>query len=323
MRRLKSSPAPPRQIDRLQRHRQSRRQVDCGDASDRGDDALPAPRHDARLRSRNQHRRRRSPPIWPCATPPTIVDGWSKPASNGQAWRAARNESSLCRHQQRSRAAGMVLWRQRQCRNRRWTRRRCRARSSWRCLCFRNVIAGRSEHCSHSTTPLAEGPTRCICRRASEFPRCTRWGTTSSPMPPSREVWNSRRNYTIRSTSFASSASCTVFIDGQADFDRMLAVAQRSEAIAKEMADPIGTSAAHSMLGVSYHLIGNQAEARTHLEVALARAPAPISAQARRLDFHYERPRIVMARTLWFLGYPDQAANSRVRPSTAWRRLSR
>ena len=92
------------------------------------------------------------------------------------------------------------------------------------------------------------------------------------------------------------------------DFGRMLAVAQRSEAIAKEMADPIGTSAAHSMLGVSYHLIGNQAEARTHLEVALARAPAPISAQARRLDFHYERPRIVMARTLWILGYPDQAA---------------
>jgi len=91
------------------------------------------------------------------------------------------------------------------------------------------------------------------------------------------------------------------------NFDRMLEVAQRSEAIANEMADPIGTAAAHSMLGISHHLIGNQAEARTHLEAALAEAHAFNSVEAHRLDFHYERPRIVMARTLWILGYPDQA----------------
>src|ERR1700730_6523363 len=91
------------------------------------------------------------------------------------------------------------------------------------------------------------------------------------------------------------------------NFDRMLAVAQRSEAVAKEMANTIGLAAAHSLLGVSHHLIGNQAEARAHLEVALARAPASNSAKARRFGFHCERPRIVMARTLWLLGYPDQA----------------
>jgi len=91
------------------------------------------------------------------------------------------------------------------------------------------------------------------------------------------------------------------------NFDRMLAVAQRSEAIAKEVAHPTGLAAAHSLLGVSYHLIGNQAEARAHLEVSLAQAPSPNSAKARRFGFHYERPRIVMARTLWLLGYPDQA----------------
>jgi tetratricopeptide (TPR) repeat protein len=91
------------------------------------------------------------------------------------------------------------------------------------------------------------------------------------------------------------------------NFDRMLAVAQRSEAIAKEMADPIGTYAVHSLLGVSHHLIGHQAEAHAHLEVALAQASASNSAKARHFGFHYERPRIVMARTLWLLGYPDQA----------------
>ena len=91
------------------------------------------------------------------------------------------------------------------------------------------------------------------------------------------------------------------------NFDQMLAVAERGEAIAKEMTDPIGSAAAHAMLGVSHHLLGNQVEARTHLEVALAQASASNSAKSRRFFFHYERPRIVMARTLWILGYPEQA----------------
>jgi predicted ATPase len=89
------------------------------------------------------------------------------------------------------------------------------------------------------------------------------------------------------------------------NFERMLAVARQGEAVAREMADPIGTMTAHSLLGLSHHLIGNQAEARAHLEAALA--PAAGSAEARRFGFHHERPRINLARTLWLLGYPDQA----------------
>jgi predicted ATPase/DNA-binding winged helix-turn-helix (wHTH) protein len=91
------------------------------------------------------------------------------------------------------------------------------------------------------------------------------------------------------------------------DFDRMLAVAQRGEAVTKEMADPIGIRAAHSLLGVSHHCIGNQVAARAHLEAALVPASASHSVEPRRLDSHYARPRIVLARTLWLLGYPDQA----------------
>jgi hypothetical protein len=87
----------------------------------------------------------------------------------------------------------------------------------------------------------------------------------------------------------------------------MLAVAQRGEAVAKEMADPIGIMAAHSLLGPSHPLIGNQVEARAHLEAALAPAPASNSAEARRFGFHYARPRTVLARTLRLLGYPEQA----------------
>jgi hypothetical protein len=58
------------------------------------------------------------------------------------------------------------------------------------------------------------------------------------------------------------------------NFDRMLAVAQRGEAVATEMADLIGIRAAQSLLGLSHHLIGNQAKARAHLEAALVPAPA-------------------------------------------------
>ena len=74
------------------------------------------------------------------------------------------------------------------------------------------------------------------------------------------------------------------------NFDRMLTVARRGEAVASEMADPIGIRAAQSLLGLSHHLIGNQAEARAHLEAALAPAPASNAAAARRFGFHYERP---------------------------------
>lgn len=92
------------------------------------------------------------------------------------------------------------------------------------------------------------------------------------------------------------------------NFDRMLAVAQRGQTVAKEMADPIGIVAAHSLLGLSHHLIGNQLEARAHLEAVLVPEPGSDSARARRFGFHYERPRAVLARALWLLGHPDQAA---------------
>jgi predicted ATPase len=90
-------------------------------------------------------------------------------------------------------------------------------------------------------------------------------------------------------------------------FDQMLALAQRGEAAAKENADPVAMAVAHVLLGVSHHLIGNQAEARPHLEAAIAQAPLADPAKARRFGYNYERARIVLARTLWLAGCPDQA----------------
>jgi predicted ATPase len=91
------------------------------------------------------------------------------------------------------------------------------------------------------------------------------------------------------------------------NFDRMLELAKRSEAVAKEIADPVAIAASHSLLGVSHHLLGNQAQARAHVEAALARSSKSNLARASGFGFHPERTRIVLARTLWLLGYPEQA----------------
>jgi len=89
-------------------------------------------------------------------------------------------------------------------------------------------------------------------------------------------------------------------------FSRLLPVARRVQAIASDIADPIGIAAAHGLLGVSHHLVGNQPEARIHLE-ASSRGPAESRhINASHFGFHHD-PKIPLARVLWLLGYPDKA----------------
>ena len=90
------------------------------------------------------------------------------------------------------------------------------------------------------------------------------------------------------------------------NFSRMFAVAQQAEAVAADIADPVGTAGAHVLLGVSHHLGGNQVEARTHLEASLRRTAASRSVDTSHFGFHRD-PRIILARTLWLQGCPDQA----------------
>jgi predicted ATPase len=94
-------------------------------------------------------------------------------------------------------------------------------------------------------------------------------------------------------------------------FGRLLPMARRIEAIASAIGDPIGVAAAHGLLGVSHHLVGNQVEARSHLE-ASSRGPA----EARHINanhFGYHRdPQIPLARVLWLQGYPDKALQAAI-----------
>ena len=88
----------------------------------------------------------------------------------------------------------------------------------------------------------------------------------------------------------------------------MFEIARRAQAVAAELGDPIAIAGAHALLGCSHHLIGNQRTARTHLESALLRPAAPDPVGASRFGLHVDRCRIALARTMWVLGLPDQAA---------------
>jgi predicted ATPase/DNA-binding winged helix-turn-helix (wHTH) protein len=99
-----------------------------------------------------------------------------------------------------------------------------------------------------------------------------------------------------------------IFHERIGDFHGALSIAHRSEAVASEIADPVGICAAHSLLGISHHLMGNQTSARTYLEAALVRPPVLQQINAFHFGFdHRNRAGIALARTLWLQGYSDQA----------------
>jgi predicted ATPase len=90
------------------------------------------------------------------------------------------------------------------------------------------------------------------------------------------------------------------------DFRQLLPIAQEAQQLAMEMSDPAALSAAQAMLGVTQHLSGDLASARDSLTASLRAQPGgrPVTANA----FGFNRDtRILLARTLWLQGYPDQA----------------
>jgi predicted ATPase/DNA-binding winged helix-turn-helix (wHTH) protein len=93
------------------------------------------------------------------------------------------------------------------------------------------------------------------------------------------------------------------------DFGRALGVARQSHAVAEHVGDPLAIANANSLLGVSFHLLGHQADARHHLEAALIQPPVSRTSDSARLglDHDRDRTRVALARTMWLHGYPDQA----------------
>jgi hypothetical protein len=103
-------------------------------------------------------------------------------------------------------------------------------------------------------------------------------------------------------------ASLSNFLRRIADFRGALAVAEQGHAIAHTGRDPTGLLISEWMLGMSHHLVGNQAAAQLHCEVGMTYA-----ARYGMLNAHffghdqYIRALVTLARALWLRGFADQA----------------
>jgi predicted ATPase/DNA-binding winged helix-turn-helix (wHTH) protein len=103
-------------------------------------------------------------------------------------------------------------------------------------------------------------------------------------------------------------AGLNIFRTRIGDFSGALATAERSMTVARTLNNPAALAMAEWMLGVAYHLVGNQAGAQQHCEAGMA-----LIAGARNLNtfcFGYDhriRALVALARALWLKGNTDQA----------------
>src|SRR6266436_7707145 len=97
------------------------------------------------------------------------------------------------------------------------------------------------------------------------------------------------------------------FLMRAGDFRGAAAVAVQNEAVAKRTADPTAMMIADWMLGVSHHLLGDQASARKHCETALKQAPNQNSSLIRSGYDQRIRALLTLARALWLGGYANHA----------------
>ena len=92
------------------------------------------------------------------------------------------------------------------------------------------------------------------------------------------------------------------------DFKAALDFAKRCIAVAGTTGDPEALALGHTLMGNSFHLLGNVEEARAELEAALQYWSGSEKTPRIHLGFGYHNwAESTLARTLWFLGYPEQA----------------
>jgi predicted ATPase/DNA-binding winged helix-turn-helix (wHTH) protein len=91
------------------------------------------------------------------------------------------------------------------------------------------------------------------------------------------------------------------------DFRGAAAVAEQNVAVAKRIDDPMAMMMADWMLGVSHHLLGDQASAWKHCETALKPAPIQHSSLIRPGYDQRIRALLTLARALWLGGYANRA----------------
>lgn len=89
-------------------------------------------------------------------------------------------------------------------------------------------------------------------------------------------------------------------------YRHLVSTARHAERIARLIGDTAGVAGSKALLGVSYHLTGDQVEAQAHLDEGLRDDAALRGTQPGH--FAYSRtPQIPLARVLWLRGFPDRA----------------
>src|SRR6267154_4261043 len=103
------------------------------------------------------------------------------------------------------------------------------------------------------------------------------------------------------------SAAHHTFLVRIGDFRGAAAVAEQNAAVAKRTSDPTAMMMADWILGVSHHLLGDQASARKHCVTALKQAPIQNSSLIRSGYDQRIRALLTLARSLWLGGYANRA----------------
>jgi predicted ATPase/DNA-binding winged helix-turn-helix (wHTH) protein len=99
-----------------------------------------------------------------------------------------------------------------------------------------------------------------------------------------------------------------IFHERIGDFRGANVFAQRGEAVARRLSDPIAIAEACSALGISCHLEGRLVSARTNLEAAIAEVPDSQRINTFHFGFDFRnRARIALARNLWLEGHAASA----------------
>ncbi|UGY02213.1 hypothetical protein [Bradyrhizobium quebecense] len=81
------------------------------------------------------------------------------------------------------------------------------------------------------------------------------------------------------SHKFRLLARLNMFYRRTGEYQHLLPVALEAERVARVMGDPAGLAGAKALVGVSYHLVGNQTEAQIHLDEGVQGDAALRSAQ--------------------------------------------
>ena len=103
-------------------------------------------------------------------------------------------------------------------------------------------------------------------------------------------------------------AGLNIFLTRIGDFRGALGVAERSAAVAQQLAKSSEIAMADSMLGVSHHLAGNQILAQQHCEAGLQYAGAEENSDTSYFGYdHRIRALIALCRVLWLRGLSGRA----------------